>query len=73
MTALIGIELDQAVKAVEEATGTGVVVIANDNAPGQVVISGENAALERATELAKQKGAKRAIPLPVSTRIIRRC
>ena len=43
------------------------VVIANDNAPGQVVISGEYAALEKAAELAKQKGAKRAIPLPVST------
>jgi [acyl-carrier-protein] S-malonyltransferase len=67
MTALIGIELDQAAKAVEEATDTGVVVIANDNAPGQVVISGEYAALEKAAELAKQKGAKRAIPLPVST------
>jgi [acyl-carrier-protein] S-malonyltransferase len=67
MTALLGISLEDAAKAVEEAAGAGVVVIANDNAPGQVVISGENAALEKAAELAKQKGAKRAIPLPVST------
>jgi len=67
MTALLGISLDDAAKAVEEAGKSGVVVIANDNAPGQVVISGESAALEKAAELAKQKGAKRAIPLPVST------
>ncbi len=67
MTALLGISLEDAAKAVEEAAGAGVVVIANDNAPGQVVISGENAALEKAAEFAKQKGAKRAIPLPVST------
>ncbi len=67
MTALIGIDLNQAVEAVEEAKAIGVVVIANDNAPGQVVISGENAALEKAAELARKNGAKRAIPLPVST------
>jgi [acyl-carrier-protein] S-malonyltransferase len=67
MTALLGISLEDAAKAVEEASGAGVVVIANDNAPGQVVISGENAALEKAAECAKEKGAKRAIPLPVST------
>lgn len=67
MTALLGISLEDAAKAVEEAAAAGVVVIANDNAPGQVVISGENSALEKAAEIAKQKGAKRAIPLPVST------
>jgi [acyl-carrier-protein] S-malonyltransferase len=67
MTALLGISLEDALKAVEEASASGVVVIANDNTPGQVVISGENAALEKAAELAKQKGAKRAVPLPVST------
>jgi [acyl-carrier-protein] S-malonyltransferase len=67
MTALLGISLEDAAKAVEEAAASGVVVIANDNAPGQVVISGENSALEKAAEIAKQKGAKRAIPLPVST------
>ena len=67
MTALIGIGIDEASEAVAAAAELGVVVIANDNAPGQVVISGENAALEKAVEIAKQKGAKRAIPLPVST------
>jgi [acyl-carrier-protein] S-malonyltransferase len=67
MTALLGISLEDAAKAVEEAAAAGVVVIANDNAPGQVVISGEISALEKAAEIAKQKGAKRAIPLPVST------
>ena len=67
MTALLGISLEDAAKAVEEAAAAGVVVIANDNAPGQVVISGEYSALEKAAEIATQKGAKRAIPLPVST------
>ena len=67
MMALIGIGIDEASEAVAAAAEAGVVVIANDNAPGQVVISGENAALEKAAEIAKQKGAKRAIPLPVST------
>jgi [acyl-carrier-protein] S-malonyltransferase len=67
MTALIGIDLDDAAKAVAEAADSGVVVIANDNAPGQVVISGENAAVVKAAELAKRYGAKRSIPLPVST------
>ncbi len=67
MMALIGIGIDEASEAVAAAAEEGVVVIANDNAPGQVVISGENAALEKAAEIAKQKGAKRAIPLPVST------
>jgi [acyl-carrier-protein] S-malonyltransferase len=47
------------------ATG-GIVQVANDNCPGQVVISGESVALERAMELAKAKGAKRAMRLPVS-------
>ena len=47
------------------ATG-GVVQVANDNCPGQVVISGENAALEKAMELAKARGARRALKLPVS-------
>lgn len=67
MTALIGIGIDEAAEAVAAATDAGVVVIANDNAPGQVVISGETAALEKAAEIAKQKGAKRVISLPVST------
>ena len=46
--------------------GGGVCVVANDNAPGQVVISGSAAALARAADIAKAKGVKRAIPLSVS-------
>lgn len=67
MTALLGISIDDAARVVEEAASAGVIVVANDNAPGQVVISGETAALAKAAEIAKSKGAKRAIPLPVST------
>jgi len=51
----------------EASAATGKVVqVANDNCPGQVVISGDNAALEKAMELAKARGAKRALKLPVS-------
>ena len=67
MSALIGMEMDAAEAAVKEASAAGVVVIANDNAPGQIVISGEKAALEKAGEIAKTKGCKRVIPLAVST------
>ena len=49
-----------------EAAGDDVCQAANDNGPGQVVISGSRAAVERALEIAKEKGAKRAILLPVS-------
>jgi [acyl-carrier-protein] S-malonyltransferase len=59
--------LEGAEAAVKEAADAGVVVVANDNAPGQIVISGEKAAVDRAGEIAKTKGAKRAIPLSVST------
>jgi [acyl-carrier-protein] S-malonyltransferase len=67
MSALIGIEIEAAEEAVKEAADTGIVVVANDNAPGQIVISGEQAAVDRAGEIAKTKGAKRVIPLAVST------
>jgi [acyl-carrier-protein] S-malonyltransferase len=67
MSALLGIEMDGAEAAVREAASFGVVVVANDNAPGQIVISGEKAAVEKAGEIAKTKGAKRVIPLSVST------
>jgi [acyl-carrier-protein] S-malonyltransferase len=67
MSALIGIEIDGAEAAVKEASDKGVVVVANDNAPGQIVISGVKAAVEKAGEIAKTKGAKRVIPLAVST------
>ena len=66
MSALIGIEFDAAEAACREASDAGSVVIANDNAPGQIVISGKKSAVEKAGEIAKAKGAKRVIPLSVS-------
>jgi [acyl-carrier-protein] S-malonyltransferase len=66
MSALIGADIETAEAVAKEAAQGGVVVVANDNAPGQVVISGDKAAVERAGEIAKAKGVKRAIPLPVS-------
>jgi [acyl-carrier-protein] S-malonyltransferase len=67
MSALIGIEMDGAEAACKEAGEAGIVVVANDNAPGQIVISGEKAAVEKAGEISKTKGAKRVISLSVST------
>ncbi len=67
MTALIGADIEQAEEVAEEAASTGgICVVANDNAPGQVVISGTLDALARAAEIAKAKGIKRALPLAVS-------
>jgi len=67
MTALIGAEIEQAEEVAKEAASAGgVCVVANDNAPGQVVISGTLDALARAGEIAKAKGIKRALPLAVS-------
>jgi [acyl-carrier-protein] S-malonyltransferase len=67
MAALLGIDLAAVAAVVKEAGGAGeVVTIANDNSPGQVVISGHKAAIERAIALATAKGAKRAVLLPVS-------
>jgi len=66
MAAVLGLDLDDA-RAVAEAAAQGEICeAANDNAPGQVVISGHKAAVERACQLAKEKGAKRAMLLPVS-------
>ena len=68
MSALLGAEIDQAEELAKEcaaATG-GVCVVANDNAPGQVVISGTKAAIDKAPEIAKTKGIKRAMALNVS-------
>ena len=68
MSALLGAEIDQAEELAREcaaATG-GVCVVANDNAPGQVVISGTKAAIDKAPEVAKSKGIKRAMALNVS-------
>jgi [acyl-carrier-protein] S-malonyltransferase len=66
MAALLGADLAVA-RAVADAAAEGeVCAVANDNDPSQVVISGSRAAVERALEIAKEKGAKRAILLPVS-------
>lgn len=67
MAALIGLDLDVAQEVASEAAQDGqICAAANDNAPGQVVVSGHLGAVERAVELAKEKGAKRAIMLAVS-------
>lgn len=66
MAALLGMELEPAREVAEEAAGSEVCQVANDNGGGQVVISGDKAAVERAIEIAKAKGAKRAVLLPVS-------
>ena len=66
MAAVLGLDRRLVVQACEEARGAGVVQVANLNAPGQTVIAGATAAVRRAVELAKAKGAKRAMPLPVS-------
>lgn len=66
MAALLGLEDEQVVSVCEQAAQGEVVAAANFNSPGQVVISGSNAALERAIALAKEAGARRAAMLPVS-------
>ena len=66
MAALIGLEFDAAVAVTAEAAQGQVCQAANDNGGGQVVVSGDKAAVERAVEIAKGKGAKRAMLLPVS-------
>ena len=66
MAALLGTDLDAAHAICEEAAQGDVVEAANDNGGGQVVISGHRAAVERAVELAKARGIKRAMLLPVS-------
>ncbi len=66
MAALLGVDYDAAAEIANEAAGEEVCAVANDNAPGQVVVSGSRVAVERAIELAKAKGAKRAVMLDVS-------
>ena len=66
MAALLGLDFEAAVEVATEAAEGDVCQAANDNGPGQVVISGSRAAIERAVEIAKAKGAKRALLLPVS-------
>lgn len=66
MAALIGLDYDAAAAVAQEAAQGQVCQAANDNGGGQVVVSGDKAAVERAVEIAKAKGAKRAMLLPVS-------
>lgn len=66
MAALLGADIAGATEIAKEAAQSEVCSVANDNAPGQVVISGSKAAIDRAIEIAKDKGIKRAILLEVS-------
>jgi [acyl-carrier-protein] S-malonyltransferase len=66
MAALLGLEFDAARAVAAEAAQGQVCQAANDNGGGQVVVSGDKAAVERAVEIAKSRGAKRAMMLPVS-------
>lgn len=66
VAALLGLTGEVVKEVCGEASSMGIVAAANFNSPGQIVIAGEKAAVERAIELAKTKGCKKAIPLPVS-------
>jgi [acyl-carrier-protein] S-malonyltransferase len=66
MAALLGLEFEQAAAVAVEAAQGQVCQAANDNGGGQVVVSGDKAAVERAVEIARGKGARRALMLPVS-------
>jgi [acyl-carrier-protein] S-malonyltransferase len=66
MAALIGLDDATLPELLEAAAAHGTIVVANRNAPGQVVVSGERAAIEAGAEIARDLGAKRAIVLPVS-------
>jgi len=66
MAALLGLEFDAASAVAAEAAQGQICQAANDNGGGQVVVSGDKTAVERAVEIAKAKGAKRAMLLPVS-------
>ncbi|WP_019833154.1 ACP S-malonyltransferase [Sphingomonas sp. PR090111-T3T-6A] len=66
MAALLGLDFEAARQIAADAAEGEVCEAANDNAPGQVVVSGSKAAVERAVELAKVRGGKRAMLLPVS-------
>ncbi len=66
MAALIGPSVEDARAICEEAAQGEIVSVANINAPGQIVIAGSKSAIERAIEIAKSRGVRRALPLPVS-------
>jgi [acyl-carrier-protein] S-malonyltransferase len=66
MAAVLGLDAETVHECCRRAAGAGVVVVANMNCPGQVVISGDEAGLGAATERAREAGAKRVVRLPVS-------
>jgi [acyl-carrier-protein] S-malonyltransferase len=66
MAALLGVDIDEARAIAAEAAGTEICAVANDNSPGQVVISGHRDAVARAMVLAAERGFKRSVLLPVS-------
>jgi [acyl-carrier-protein] S-malonyltransferase len=66
MAALLGLSLEGAQQVAEEASRGEVCTVANDNDPNQLVVSGHRGAVERALDIAKEKGARRALLLPVS-------
>ena len=66
MAALLGMDVPDVKELVEQAGSVGVCAIGNDNAPGQVVVSGATAAVEQAVELAKARGVRKAVMLDVS-------
>lgn len=66
MSAVMGFDRDALAECCSLAKDAGVVQIANYNCPGQIVIAGESAAVDKCTELAAEKGARRCVPLPVS-------
>ena len=66
MAAILGLTADEVRKAAKEASDIGVCTGANFNCPGQIVVSGEKAAVEKCCEIAKEMGAKRAVMLDVS-------
>lgn len=66
MAAILGLDFPDVQKIASEVSGDEICAAANDNSPGQVVVSGHKAAVEAASALATQRGAKRAVMLPVS-------
>ncbi len=66
MAAILGLDIDAVTEIASAAAGANVCAVANDNAPGQVVISGAAPAIDRAILLAKERGARRCVPLAVS-------
>jgi [acyl-carrier-protein] S-malonyltransferase len=66
MLAVLGLDREAIEGVVTEAGALGIITVANANSPGQIVLSGESAALDRATELARARGAMRVVRLPIS-------